>query len=134
MHRVALIYNPASGQHSSRRRKALDQALSIFRQQGIEAEIVDLRSLMPFDIETVINSVKKTHHAVIVQEQWPFYGLAAEFAAQISEKAFDYLDAPVERVAGAFVPMPYSRALELLATPHEEQIVSAVQRTLARSL
>jgi pyruvate dehydrogenase E1 component beta subunit len=89
---------------------------------------------MPFDIETVIESVKKTHHAVVVQEQWLFYGLAAEFAAQISSEAFDYLDAPVERVAGAFVPMPYARKLELMAVPHEEDIIAAVKRTLARSV
>ena len=80
--------------------------------EGIDAEVVDLRSLQPIDLDTVINSVKKTHRAVVVQEQWLFYGIAAEFAAQISNEAFDYLDAPVERVAGAFVPMPYARALE----------------------
>jgi pyruvate dehydrogenase E1 component beta subunit len=102
--------------------------------EGIEAEVVDLRSLMPFDIETVIDSVKKTHRAVVVQEQWLYYGLAAEFAAQIGEKAFDYLDAPVERVAGAFVPMPYARNLELMAVPHEDTIIDAVKKTLARSV
>jgi pyruvate dehydrogenase E1 component beta subunit len=102
--------------------------------EGIEAEVVDLRSLMPFDIETVINSVKKTHRAVVVQEQWLYYGLAAEFTAQIQEKAFDYLDAPVERVAGAFVPMPYARNLELMAVPHENEIIEAVKKTLARTV
>ncbi len=102
--------------------------------EGISAEVVDLRSLQPIDFETVINSVKKTHRAVVVQEQWLFYGVAAEFAAQIATQAFDYLDAPVERVAGAFVPMPYSRALELAATPHEADIIAAVKKTLARSV
>jgi len=102
--------------------------------EGIDVEVVDLRSLMPFDIDTVINSVKKTHRAVVVQEQWLYYGLAAEFAAQIQEKAFDYLDAPVERVAGAFVPMPYARNLELLAVPHEEEIIAAVKKTVARTV
>ena len=91
---------------------AAAQALS---REGIEAEVVDLRSLQPFDIETVAASVRKTHRAVVVQEQWPFYGVAAEFSAQIMERCFDDLDAPVERVCGAFVPMPYSKALEDLA-------------------
>lgn len=103
-------------------------------KEGIDVEVVDLRSLMPLDVETVVESVKKTHRAVVVQEQWLYYGLAAEIAAQISTEAFDYLDAPVERVAGAFVPMPYSRALELLATPHESNIIDAVKRTLARTI
>jgi len=101
--------------------------------EGIDAEVVDLRSLQPLDLDTVINSVKKTHRAVVVQEQWLFYGVAAEFAAQISSAAFDYLDAPVERVAGAFVPMPYSRVLENLAVPHEAEIIAAVKKTLERS-
>jgi len=101
--------------------------------EGISAEVVDLRSLQPLDLETVINSVKKTHRAVVVQEQWLFYGVAAEFAAQIGTEAFDYLDAPVERVAGSFTPMPYSRALELAATPHEADIIAAVKKTLARN-
>ena len=101
--------------------------------EGIDAEVVDLRSLQPIDLETIINSVKKTHRAVVVQEQWLFYGIAAEFAAQISNAAFDYLDAPVERVAGAFVPMPYARVLELAATPHEPDIIAAVKKTLERS-
>ena len=100
-------------------------------RKGSDAEVVDLRSLQPIDLDTVINSVKKTHRAVVVQEQWLFYGVAAEFAAQISTAAFDYLDAPVERVAGAFVPMPYARALELAATPHEADIIAAVKKTLA---
>ena len=101
--------------------------------EGIDAEVVDLRSLQPIDLDTIINSVKKTHRAVVVQEQWLFYGIAAEFAAQISNAAFDYLDAPVERVAGAFVPMPYARALELAAIPHEPDIIAAVKKTLERS-
>ena len=102
--------------------------------EGINAEVIDLRSLQPIDLDTVINSVKKTHRAVVVQEQWLFYGIAAEFAAQISNAAFDYLDAPVERVAGSFTPMPYARALELAATPHEVDIIAAVKKTLARNV
>jgi pyruvate dehydrogenase E1 component beta subunit len=103
-------------------------------QEGIDAEVVDLRSLMPLDIDAIIESVKKTHRAVVVQEQWLYYGIAGEFVAQIMEKAFDYLDAPVERVAGAFTPMPYARNLELLAVPHEQDIVDAAKRAVARNL
>jgi pyruvate dehydrogenase E1 component beta subunit len=103
-------------------------------KEGIDVEVIDLRSLQPFDIDTVITSVKKTHRAVVVQEQWEAYGLAAEFSAQIMEKAFDYLDAPVVRVAGAFVPMPYAKALEDIATPHEGDIIRAVKKTLERSI
>ncbi len=113
---------------------ALAAAEHLAAEDGIDAEVVDLRSLQPLDLATVINSVKKTHRAVVVQEQWLFYGVAAEFAAQISTEAFDYLDAPVERVAGAFVPMPYARALENLAVPHEADIIAAVKKTLARSV
>ncbi len=100
--------------------------------EGIDAEVVDLRSLQPIDTETILNSVRKTHHAVVVQEQWLPYGTAAEFVAEISTQAFDDLDAPVERVGGAFVPMPYARALEDLAIPQEDDIIAAVKKTLAR--
>jgi pyruvate dehydrogenase E1 component beta subunit len=100
--------------------------------EGIDAEVVDLRSLQPLDMETVFQSVRKTHHAVVVQEQWPMYGIAAEFVTQISTETFDELDAPVERVTGAFVPMPYARALEDIAIPREEDIIAAVKKTLAR--
>jgi len=103
-------------------------------KEGIEVEVVDLRSLQPFDIDTVIKSIQKTHRAVVVQEQWEAYGVAAEFSAQIMEKAFDYLDAPVVRVAGAFVPMPYAKVLEDIATPHEGDIIAAVKQTLERSI
>ena len=78
--------------------------------------------------------MKPSLRAVVVQEQWEAYGLAAEFSAQIMEKAFDYLDAPVVRVAGAFVPMPYAKALEDIATPHEGDIIRAVKKTLERSI
>jgi pyruvate dehydrogenase E1 component beta subunit len=109
-------------------------AAETLAEEGIDVEVIDLRSLQPFDIETVIESVKKTHHAVVVQEQWEAYGVAAEFSAQIMEHAFDYLDAPVQRVAGAFVPMPYAKVLEDIATPHEGDIIAAVKKTLERSM
>ncbi|HEU5299643.1 MAG TPA: pyruvate dehydrogenase complex E1 component subunit beta [bacterium] len=98
--------------------------------EGIRAEVVNLRSLRPLDMETVVASVRRTHRAVVVQEQWRPFGAAAEIAASIYEHAFDDLDAPVERVTGADVPMPYARNLELLAVPHEEDIVRAVKQTL----
>ncbi len=101
-------------------------------REGVEAEVINLRTLRPLDGETVITSVRRTHRAVVVQEQWRPFGAAAEVAALISEEAFDLLDAPVERVTGADVPMPYARNLELLALPHERDIVSAARRTLYR--
>jgi pyruvate dehydrogenase E1 component beta subunit len=109
-------------------------AAETLAKEGIDVEVIDLRSLQPFDIDTVIRSVEKTHHAVVVQEQWEAYGVAAEFSAQIMEKAFDSLDSPVVRVAGAFVPMPYAKVLEDIATPHEEDIINAVKKTLERSI
>ena len=99
-------------------------------EHGIEGEVIDLRSIRPLDIDPVIESVKKTHRAVVVQEQWKPYGFGAEIIASISDAAFDELDAPVVRVTGADVPMPYARNLELLAVPHEADIEKAVRQVL----
>jgi pyruvate dehydrogenase E1 component beta subunit len=99
-------------------------------EHGIECEVIDLRSIRPLDIDPVIESVKKTHRAVVVQEQWKPYGFGAEIIASISDAAFDELDAPVVRVTGADVPMPYARNLELLAVPHEADIEKAVRQVL----
>ncbi|MDQ7842418.1 MAG: pyruvate dehydrogenase complex E1 component subunit beta [Armatimonadota bacterium] len=101
--------------------------------EGIQAEVINLRTLRPLDVDTVAESVGRTHRAVVVQEQWRLFGAAAEIAASIYEQAFDQLDAPVERVTGADVPMPYARNLELLAVPHEEDIVRAVKKTLYKA-
>jgi len=101
--------------------------------EGIQAEVINLRSLRPLDLRTVVASVTRTHRAVVVQEQWRPFGAAAEIAASIYEQAFDELDAPVERVTGADVPMPYARNLEVLAVPHEEDIIRAVKQTLYTS-
>ncbi len=98
--------------------------------EGVEAEVLNLRSLRPLDVRAITASVSRTHRAVVVQEQWKPFGAAAEIAASIYETAFDQLDAPVERVTGADVPMPYARNLELLALPHEEDIIRAAKRTL----
>ncbi len=99
-------------------------------KEGVQAEIIDLRSIRPFDTDTIIESVKKTNRAVVVQEQWRWFSVASEVAALIQEHAFDYLDAPVERVSGAEVPAPYARNLEIAAFPGEEKILEAVQRVL----
>jgi pyruvate dehydrogenase E1 component subunit beta len=99
-------------------------------EDGVKAEVIDLRSLRPFDEETIIESVKKTHRAVVVQEQWRWFGVASEVSAIIQEKAFDYLDAPVERVSGAEAPAPYARNLELAAFPNEDMVADAARRAL----
>ncbi|MDQ3466907.1 MAG: alpha-ketoacid dehydrogenase subunit beta [Chloroflexota bacterium] len=100
--------------------------------EKVEAEVIDLRSIRPFDADAIVESVRKTHRAVVVQEQWRWFSVASEVAAIIQEQAFDDLDAPVERVSGAEVPAPYARNLETAAFPSEEQIVSAVRRALYR--
>ena len=99
---------------------------------GIEAEVIDLRTMRPLDLEPTYASVAKTHRCVVVQEQWKPFGAGAEISASVTENAFDELDAPVERVTGADVPMPYARSLELLATPKEDDVIAAVKRALYR--
>ncbi|CAN5724610.1 pyruvate dehydrogenase complex E1 component subunit beta [soil metagenome] len=98
---------------------------------GIDAEVVDLRSIRPFDSDTIVESVRKTHRAVVVQEQWRWFSVASEVAAIIQERAFDELDAPVVRVSGAEVPAPYARNLEIAAFPSEPQIIDAARRVLS---
>jgi pyruvate dehydrogenase E1 component beta subunit len=100
-------------------------------EEEIECEVIALRSFRPLDLDAVAASVRRTHRAVVVQEQWPRYGVASEVAAQIYERCFDHLDAPVERVTGADVPMPYAAALEARAMPDETAIVEAVRRSVA---
>jgi pyruvate dehydrogenase E1 component beta subunit len=95
--------------------------------QGVSVEVIDPRTIRPLDIETIINSVKKTNRVVIAEESHPFCGVAAEISAEIMERAFDYLDAPVRRVSGADAPMPYAKNLERLALPDVERIVKAVR-------
>jgi pyruvate dehydrogenase E1 component beta subunit len=111
---------------------ALSAAGKLAADEGIEAEVIDLRTLRPLDMAPVYESVRKTHRAVVVQEQWKLYGAASEIAAGISEAVFDELDAPVARVTGEDVPMPYARNLELLAVPHEEHVIHAVHKVLYR--
>jgi pyruvate dehydrogenase E1 component beta subunit len=96
-------------------------------KEGIEADVIDLRTLRPMDTETIINSVKKTGRAVTVEEGWQQSGVGAEIAARIMEHAFDYLDAPVARVSGKDVPMPYAANLEKLALPSVAEVVAAAK-------
>lgn len=103
------------------------QAAERLSQDGIEAEVIDLRALRPLDTRTFLESVKKTHRAVVVDEGWRAVSFSAEVSARIMEDAFDDLDAPVERVCSAEVPMPYAKHLETAALPKVEEIVSAVQ-------
>ncbi|HVS28493.1 MAG TPA: transketolase C-terminal domain-containing protein, partial [Solirubrobacteraceae bacterium] len=108
---------------------AASAAEELSEQHGIEAELIDPRTLRPLDLDTILGSVRKTNRCVIVEEGWPHGGVGANLAALIQEQAFDSLDAPVGRVTGADVPMPYSRPLEQLAFPHPPQIVEAVLAT-----
>lgn len=103
-------------------------AAEILAKDGIECEVVDVRSLLPLDTETIYASVRKAHRAVVVYEDWKSGGFGAEIAARIGEDCFDDLDAPVLRVGGLNVPMPYNRALELQAIPNENDVVAAVRK------
>jgi pyruvate dehydrogenase E1 component beta subunit len=101
-------------------------------KEGIEAEVIDLRTLRPMDTETIVESVKKTGRIVTVEEGWPQAGIGAEIAARVVEHAFDYLDAPVTRVAGKDVPMPYAANLEKLALPTVAEVVEAAKAVCYR--
>ena len=101
-------------------------------KEGIEAEVIDLRTLRPMDTETIINSVKKTSRAVVVEEGWQQSGVGAEISARITEQAFDYIDAPVARVSGKDVPMPYAANLEKLALPSVAEVVAAAKAVMYR--
>jgi pyruvate dehydrogenase E1 component beta subunit len=105
-------------------------AKTLAGEHSVEAEVIDPRTLRPLDLDTILESVRKTTRAVVVEEGWPHGGVGANLAALIQEQAFDYLDAPVQRVTGADVPMPYSKRLEQAAIPHAEHVVSAAMATL----
>lgn len=107
--------------------KAADQ---LSKEAGIEVEVVDLRTLRPLDMEPVLESFKKTNRAVIVEEGWKSFGVGAEVSARIYEEAFDYVDAPIRRVAQKEVPLPYNRNLEQMALPQIADIVAAVKEVL----
>ena len=116
----------------SRMVKLAMQAAEELEKAGISAEVIDLRTLRPFDVETVVASVKKTNRIVAVEEGWPFAGIGSELAAIMMEECFDWLDAPVKRVAGKDVPLPYAANLERLAVPQVEDIVAAARETAYR--
>jgi pyruvate dehydrogenase E1 component beta subunit len=113
---------------------AADAAQTLADTHGVEAEVIDPRTLRPLDLDTILASVRKTNRAVIVEEGWPHGGVGANLATLITEQAFDYLDAPVQRVTGADVHMPYSRRLEQAAIPHEEHVVKAALAALEGSI
>jgi pyruvate dehydrogenase E1 component beta subunit len=116
--------------HSYATVRALHVAERLARDHGVDAEVVDLRSLRPLDVDTVAESVTKTNRAVCIEEGWPSYGVTAELAARIQKACFYDLDAPVERVGMAEVPLPYAKQLELAAMPGEDRIEAAVLTTL----
>jgi pyruvate dehydrogenase E1 component beta subunit len=101
-------------------------------KKHIYAEIIDLRTIRPMDMETIVASVKKTGRCVTVEEGWPQSGVGAEIAARLMDEAFDYLDAPVKRVTGKNVPMPYAANLEKLALPSVEEVIAAARAVTYR--
>jgi pyruvate dehydrogenase E1 component subunit beta len=117
--------------HSKMVHVALDAATEL-AQEGIEAEVIDPRTLRPLDEQAILDSVRKTNRAVVVEEGWEFCGVGAQFADLIQREAFDYLDAPVLRVTGVDVPMPYSKSLEHLCQPDKARVIGAVHQVLYR--
>ncbi len=107
-------------------------AMTKLEEEGISAELIDLRTIRPLDMETIIQSVKKTNRLVTVEETWPVCGIGAEIAAEVQANAFDYLDAPILRVAQKNVPMPYAANLEKLALPSADEVVEAVKAVCYR--
>jgi pyruvate dehydrogenase E1 component beta subunit len=111
---------------------ALEAAERLAEEAGIEAEVIDLRTLRPLDLDTVVASVLKTNRCVTVEEGWPACGIGSELAAVIMERAFDHLDAPVGRVTGEDVPLPYAANLEQLALPNADKVAAAVKAVCYR--
>ena len=108
------------------------EAADALAADGIEAEVIDLRTIRPLDVATVVSSVKKTNRLVSIEEGWPRFGLGSEMAAIMMEHAFDYLDAPVARVTGKDVPMPYAANLEQLALPQTADVIEAAKAVCYR--
>ena len=111
--------------------KALEAADAL-AEKGISAEVIDLRSIRPLDLDTIVASVAKTNRLVTCEEGWPAFGIGSELAALMMEHAFDHLDAPVKRVAGQDVPMPYAANLERMALPQTENIIEAAEAVCYR--
>jgi pyruvate dehydrogenase E1 component beta subunit len=112
---------------------ALEVARRLEQEQHISCEVIDVRSLRPLDRPTLIESVMKTNRCVVVEEDWYSYGVGAELVATIHEGAFDYLDAPIRRVAQAEIPLPYAKSMEQLALPKAQNLVEAIKSTLDAS-
>ncbi len=108
------------------------EAAAALAEDGIEAEVINLRSLRPLDVDTIVASVKRTNRLVSIEEGWPVAGIGSEIAALMMENAFDYLDAPVVRVTGADVPMPYAANLERLALPQPQALIEAAKSVCYR--
>jgi pyruvate dehydrogenase E1 component beta subunit len=100
---------------------------------GIDAEVIDLRSIRPLDTETIVHSVRKTNRLVSCEEGWPFAGIGSEIGMQMMEQCFDWLDAPVKRVHGLDIPLPYAANLEKLALPQADHIVEAAKSVLYKN-
>jgi pyruvate dehydrogenase E1 component beta subunit len=109
------------------------QAAAKLEKDGIQADVLDLRSLRPLDVDAILESVRKTNRVVYVEEGWPFAGIGAQIVHVIQDEAFDELDAPIARVSQVDVPMPYSKNLEKLAKPTVERIIAACNRVLYRA-
>ncbi|HEX5413672.1 MAG TPA: pyruvate dehydrogenase complex E1 component subunit beta [Terriglobia bacterium] len=128
---VAEIKRPGSDvtlvAHAKMIHVALDAAEEL-EKEGIDAEVIDPRTLRPLDTETILQSIRKTNRAVIVEEGWPFCGIGAQVVDTIQHQAFDYLDAPILRVTGIDVPMPYAKPLEHLHAPDKARVIDAVHR------
>lgn len=114
----------------SRSLKTTLAAVERLVDEGIDPEVIDLRTIRPLDIETLINSVVKTHRAVIIEEDWPYCGLGAGISDRITQAVFDELDAPIRRVASKDAPIPYNRAMEASMLPSVERIVTQVKDVL----
>jgi pyruvate dehydrogenase E1 component beta subunit len=110
------------------------EAAADLEKEDIDAEVIDPRTLRPLDIDTLVQSVKKTNRAVIVEEGWPFCGVGAQIVDILQHRTFDYLDAPILRVTGANVPMPYAKNLERFALPDKHRVMDAARRVLYRQL
>jgi pyruvate dehydrogenase E1 component beta subunit len=111
---------------------AVEVANRLEQESGLSVEVVDLRSLRPLDRDTIVKSVQKTNRAIIFEEDWRSYGVGAEIAATLQEEAFDYLDAPIKRVASVEVPLPYSKPLELAALTGAKQLIEAINEIAPR--
>jgi pyruvate dehydrogenase E1 component beta subunit len=116
----------------SRQAVLAQAAATKLEEEDLDAEVIDLRSIRPIDWQPIVSSVKKTNRLLVVEEGWPTYGVSAEIAAGIQERCFDYLDAPILRLGGAEVPMPYNQQMEKAAIPSADDIVRMALKTIGK--